>query len=337
MYRLLFRLDAERAHRVALGAGRALPVRFRPPAALRRDVMGIAFPSPIGLAAGMDKDATHLDLWRRLGFGFVEVGTVTPRPQPGNPRPRLFRLPEAGLVLNRMGFNSAGADAVARRLERRPADLVVGVNIGRNRDTPDAEAWRDYAESYVRLAPFAEYVVVNVSSPNTPGLRLLQAPAALAHLLEAIGEKRAELGLGRQPLLVKVSPDLADEELDATIDAALAGAADGIVATNTTTDRSAVPEEYRATVAGWGEGGLSGRPLRVRAERIRLRVAERLAGRATLIACGGIASAADVDAALTGGADLVQIYSALVFEGPGLVRRLNRARAESAGTDTTIA
>ncbi len=291
--------------------------------------MGLSFSSPIGLAAGMDKDGEQLGLWRRLGFGFVEVGTVTPRPQHGNPRPRLFRLPAAGLILNRMGFNSAGADAVARHLERRPADLVVGVNIGKNRDTPDADAWRDYRAAYARLAPLADYVVVNVSSPNTPGLRMLQAPEALKRLLEAVGEKRAELGLGHQPLLVKVSPDLTDDDLDATIDAALAGAADGIVATNTTVDRSTVPEESRSIVDGWGEGGLSGEPLRVPARRVRARVAEMLAGQATLIACGGIRSAADVHDALAAGADLVQVYSALIFEGPGLPRRLNHACAKS--------
>jgi dihydroorotate dehydrogenase len=333
---LLFRLDAERAHRLALACGRLLPVNFRPPASLRREVMGLSFPSPLGLAAGMDKDATRLALWRRLGFGFVEVGTVTPLPQPGNPRPRLFRDPQSGLILNRMGFNSAGAEVVARRLERRPRDLVVGVNLGKNRETEAHAAWRDYAEGFARLAPHADYVVVNVSSPNTPGLRNLQGPTELAEILGAVGEERARLGLQHRPLLVKVSPDLADDDLDATVDAALAGDVDGIVATNTTIDRSLVPTASRAAVAEWGDGGISGRPLGERARHVRLRIMRRLGGRGVLIACGGIGSPDDVRQALDDGAALVQIYSALVFEGPLLVRRVNRACAKSAPTQQEL-
>ena len=273
-------------------------------------MLGIRFPSPLGLAAGMDKDAGHLALWRRLGFGFVEVGTVTPRPQPGNPMPRLFRIPEAGLILNRMGFNSAGADVVARRLERRPGGLVVGVNVGRNRDGDES----DYTVAYRRLAPLADYAVLNVSSPNTPGLRRLQAPEAVTRILESVLEHRAG------PVLVKISPDEPPEE---TVDAALAAGADGVVATNTTVDREFVPPRWRARIESWGEGGISGEPLRERAGEVRARIA----GRGTLVACGGIGSPGEVVHALAEGAALVQIYSAFVFQGPGLVRRINSALA----------
>jgi dihydroorotate dehydrogenase len=307
-HRLLFALDAERAHHVGLALGRLLPTT-RPPPELARDVLGIHFRSPLGLAAGMDKDATHLGLWHRLGFGFVEVGTVTPRPQPGNPRPRLFRIPEAGLILNRMGFNSAGMEAVARRLERRPDGLVVGVNVGRNRDGDES----DYALAYRRLAPLADFAVLNVSSPNTPGLRALQAPEAIARILESVLEHRVG------PVLVKLSPDEAD--LEATAGAALAAGANGIVATNTTVDRSLVPPAYRSRVEAWGDGGISGTPLRERAREARARVA----GRGVLVACGGIGSPADVVRALAEGAGLVEIYSALVFAGPRLVREINAA------------
>jgi len=288
------------------------------PPALAREVLGVRFRSPLGLAAGMDKDAAHLDLWRRLGFGFVEVGTVTPRAQAGNPRPRLFRIPEAGLILNRMGFNSAGADAVARRLERRPEGLVVGVNVGKNRDGDES----DYALAYRRLAPLADYAVLNVSSPNTPGLRGLQAPEAISRILESVLEHRAG------PVLVKISPDEAPEE---TVEAALAAGADGLVATNTTVDRAVVPAEHRARVDAWGKGGISGAPLRERAREQRRRVK----GAGTLVACGGIASPEHVLDALAEGADLVQIYSAFVFEGPGLVRRINSALALTPVTTET--
>ncbi len=334
LYRLvspiLFRLDAERAHELALGLGRLLPVSSPPPPELARDVLGLRFSSPLGLAAGMDKDARYLALWRRLGFGFVEIGTVTPRPQAGNPRPRLYRLPEAGLLLNRMGFNSEGAEAVARRLERRPAGLVVGGNIGKNRETPEEAALGDYEASFTRIAPLVDYVVLNVSSPNTPGLRRLQAPESLARLVEGIVALRGRLGLDRLPVLVKLAPDLDEAELDATVDAALAGGAAGIVATNTTVDRGGVPGRHRAAVEAWGEGGISGAPLREPARRVRRRIIERIQGRSTLIACGGLVTPGDVARALDEGAALAQIYTGLVLEGPDLVRRVNRELASRA-------
>lgn len=339
MYRLvrplLFRLDAERAHELAFTAGRiaqALPgflslqaaLAGKADPALRRQVFGLDFPSPIGLAAGLDKGAKLLPLWKALGFGFVEIGTVTPRPQPGNPRPRLFRFPEAGLILNRMGFNSEGAQAVAKRLDKRPSGLIVGGNLGKNKETPEAQALDDYRAAYRLIAPRVDYTVINISSPNTPGLRDLQAPEKLRPLLEGLLALRKEMGLERQALLLKLAPDLAEEDLDALVDATVAAGFDGLIATNTTLDRGIVADSLRARVEAKGAGGLSGAPLRRKALEVQRRVHTKLAGRLPWIACGGIGSAAQARESLEGGAALVQVYSALIFEGPGLVKRMNR-------------
>jgi dihydroorotate dehydrogenase len=328
---LLFRLDAERAHELVTLLGRfaqRVPPLLRaletpPDPRLAHERWGLEFRSPVGLAAGMDKGGRLLPLWQALGFGFVEVGTVTPRPQPGNPRPRLFRDPATGLVLNRMGFNSEGAAVVAKRLARRPAGLVVGGNIGKNRDTSEEDAAQDYRAAYEVIGPLVDYVVVNVSSPNTAGLRDLQAPKALLEILETVASARERLGLTAQPFLVKIAPDLADDALVATVEASLAGGAAGIVATNTTTDRAIVPLEVAAKAAGWGDGGLSGAPLHAKAAAVQQRVLDVLRGRADLVACGGIRSATEARQALVGGAALVQLYSGLVFGGPQLVGRMN--------------
>lgn len=342
MYRLakplLFRLDAEKAHELAFAAGglaQRLPgflaleaaLAGRPDPALRRRVLGLDLPSPIGLAAGLDKGAKLLSLWKSLGFGFVEIGTVTPRPQPGNPRPRLFRFPEAGLILNRMGFNSEGAEVVARRLDRRPAGLIVGGNLGKNKETPEAQALDDYRAAYRLLAPRVDYTVINISSPNTPGLRDLQAPEKLKPLLEGLLALRKEMGLERQALLLKLAPDLAPEDLDALVDTVAASGFDGLIATNTTLDRGIVPGPLRPRVEALGAGGLSGAPLREKSLEVQRRVHARLAGRLPWIACGGIGSAAQAQESLDAGAALVQVYSALIFEGPGLVARMNRGLA----------
>ena len=344
MYRLakplLFRLDAEKAHDLAFAAGglaQRIPgflaleaaLAGQPDPALRRQVLGLDLPSPIGLAAGLDKGAKLLPLWKSLGFGFVEIGTVTPRPQPGNPRPRLFRFPEAGLILNRMGFNSEGAEVVARRLDRRPAGLVVGGNLGKNKETPEAQALEDYRAAYRLIAPRVDYTVVNISSPNTPGLRDLQAPEKLKPLLEGLLALRKEMGLERQALLLKLAPDLASEDLDALVDTVAASGFDGLIATNTTLDRGIVPGALRARVEALGAGGLSGAPLREKALEVQRRIHARLAGRLPWIACGGIGSAAQARESLDAGAALVQIYSALIFEGPGLVARMNRELAQA--------
>lgn len=326
---LLFRLDPETAHDLAFWAGaRACgwPTLRAPelPEGLRRTVFSLDFPSPLGLAAGLDKGATLLPLWQALGFGHVEIGTVTPRPQPGNPKPRLFRFPQAGLILNRMGFNSEGAEVVAARLRDRPAGLIVGGNLGKNKETPEASALDDYRDAYRLIAPQVDYIALNVSSPNTPGLRNLQAPEALSPLLEGMLALRKEMGLERQPLLLKLAPDLAPEDLDAIVEVAVASGISGLIATNTTLDRGVVAEPLRAEVESKGAGGLSGVPLKAKAREVRLRILAALRGRLPLVACGGLGSAADVQDALDDGAALAQVYSALIFEGPGLVGRIHR-------------
>jgi dihydroorotate dehydrogenase len=321
LYRLLrptlFLLDAERAHALGNLALRFFP--FRPGRAvatprLRQTVLGLDFPTPIGLAAGMDKGQVLAPAWFRLGFGFVEIGTVTPRPQAGNPRPRLFRLPEHNAVINRMGFNNPGADAVAARLRRLPRQPgPVGANVGRNKDTPNERAGDDYAAAFRALAPFADYVAINVSSPNTPGLRELQQD--LAGLVGRVARERDALQR-RVPLLVKLSPD--EELLEEIAEAAVAAGADGIIATNTTVDRSQVAQHARAAEAG----GLSGVPLRAKAQRACARLFLRLEGRAPIIGVGGIFTAEDAYARIRAGATLVQIYTALVYQGPGTAREL---------------
>ncbi|WP_243301718.1 quinone-dependent dihydroorotate dehydrogenase [Geothrix oryzisoli] len=329
---LLFRLDPETAHNLAFWLGaRAcswphLP-KPEPPASLRRSAFGLDFPTPLGLAAGLDKGATLLPLWKSLGFGHVEIGTVTPRPQPGNPKPRLFRFPEAALILNRMGFNSEGAEVVAARLRNRPSGLIVGGNLGKNKETPEAQALDDYRAAYRLIAPMVDYTALNVSSPNTPGLRNLQAPEALKPLLAGMLDLRRELGLERQPLLLKLAPDLAPEDLDAIVEVAVASGISGLIATNTTLDRSVVAGPLRARVEAKGAGGLSGAPLKSKAREVRCRILAALRGRLPLVACGGLGSAGDVQGALDDGAALAQIYSALIFEGPTLISRIHQGLA----------
>ena len=332
---LLFQLDPESAHGLCFALGRLaqrlpgfLPLLRglcgQPAPALARTAFGLSFCSPIGLAAGLDKGAQLLPIWKALGFGFVEIGTVTPRPQPGNPQPRVFRIPEEALILNRMGFNSEGAEVVARRLRDRPKGLVVGGNIGKNKVTPEAEALDDYAAAYRAIAPLVDYVALNISSPNTPGLRRLQAPEALAPLLAGVLAVRKDLGLERQPLLVKLAPDLPFPELDETVDVIAASGVDGVIATNTTLDRGIVSDLNRSRVEALGDGGLSGRGLKVKAQEVRRRILQRLPPELKLMACGGIESGADAARALRDGAALVQVYSALIFEGPMLPGRINR-------------
>jgi dihydroorotate dehydrogenase len=326
---LIFRLDPETAHNLAFWLGEracSWPRLPEPshPASLRRTILGLDFPSPLGLAAGLDKGATLLPLWKALGFGHVEIGTVTPRPQPGNPKPRLFRFPQAGLILNRMGFNSEGAEVVAARLRNRPAGLLVGGNLGKNKETPEARALDDYRAAYRLIAPHVDYSALNVSSPNTPGLRNLQAPEALKPLLEGMLGLRKEMGLERQPLLLKLAPDLAPEDLDAIVEVAVASGISGLIATNTTLDRSVVEETLRALVESKGPGGLSGAPLKAKAREVRRRILGALRGRLPLVACGGLGSAGDVQGALDDGAALAQIYSALIFEGPALVPSIHQ-------------
>ena len=287
--------------------------------------MGLDFPNRIGLAAGFDKDGVAVAGAARLGFGFIETGTVTPRPQPGNPKPRLFRLQEDAALVNRMGFNNAGATAVAANLRRQRHRLAIplGVNIGKNRDTPLTAATDDYAACLAALYDVADYVVVNVSSPNTAGLRSLQAPAATKALVEALVRQRDDLAqrrpnAPRRPLLVKLAPDLTGEDQVATATTAIAAGADGLVAVNTTLTRAPTLRSPQAAQAG----GLSGQPLFPATLAAVQRLRAAIGPEPTLIAVGGVASAADAQALREAGADLVQVYSALVYQGPGLIRTL---------------
>jgi dihydroorotate dehydrogenase len=297
---------------------------------LRVRALGLSFPGPVGLAAGFDKDALGTRGLAALGFGFVEVGTVTARAQPGNPRPRMFRLTADRALVNRMGFNNAGARAASVRLARaraRRGGPVVGVNIGKTRAVPDAEAAADYAASARAVAAVADYVVVNVSSPNTPGLRDLQATDRLKPVLVAVrAALDASSGGRRVPLLVKIAPDLADADVDAVADLALELGLDGIIATNTTVSRDGLASPP-AEVAAAGAGGLSGPPLRARALEVLTRLRERAGDRLVLIAAGGIETPDDAWERLRAGATLVQAYTGFVYGGPLWPRRMHAGLA----------
>ena len=318
---LVFRLDAETAHRATIAALKWAPRRRPPsfPASLTTSVAGLGFPSPVGLAAGFDKDAEVPAAMLGLGFGFVEVGTLTPRPQPGNPRPRLFRLAEDGAVINRMGFNNHGQAAALERLARRDRSLgVVGVNIGANKDSADRIA--DYANGVRTMAPVADYLTVNISSPNTPGLRDLQAGGELAELLAAVGAARE---IGGPPVFLKVAPDLEAGDHERIARAALDHGVDALIVANTTVSRPSL-RSHHANEAG-GLSGTSLNPLALdQLRRFRAIVSSEL----PLIAAGGIASADDAWARIRAGAHLVQLYSALVYEGPGLARRIATGLAD---------
>jgi dihydroorotate dehydrogenase len=325
---LLYRLPPEAAHQLSLhalraGIGPLVAGGCREPQspALSQRIWGLDFSNPVGLAAGFDKDASAPDALLRLGFGFVEIGTVTPRQQPGNPKPRLFRLDRELAVINRMGFNSGGLDLVAGRLARRQRTGIVGVNLGMNRDSTDATA--DYAEGIRRMAELADYLVVNISSPNTPGLRDLQARAELDGLLRRLIETRGRTG--RQvPLLLKIAPDLTAAERSDIAEIALNNAIDGLIVSNTTVER---PPGLRSRHAGEA-GGLSGRPLLASSTDVLADMYRLVQGRLPLIGVGGIADAGDAYAKICVGASLVQLYTALVFDGPALIGRILRGLAE---------
>ena len=313
---LLFSLDAETAHQVTLRLSHFSFPRKILPRPVR--VMGIDFPNPVGLAAGLDKDAEHVDALARLGFGFLELGGVTPRPQPGNPRPRLFRLPQARAVINRYGLNSAGVDVFVENLRRARGKAVIGANIGKNRDTPNERAGEDYARCLEALYPYVDYVSLNVSSPNTQGLRELQSPELLASLLADMTGKRQRLQEkhGRQVALVlKIAPDVDDAALAAIADAARRQRIDAIAATNTTVSREGVQGMRHAQEAG----GLSGAPLFERSTHVLRMLASLLKGEIPLIGVGGILSGDDARAKFAAGASLIQVYTGLVYRGPRLV------------------
>ncbi|MCW2834501.1 MAG: dihydroorotate oxidase [Nocardioides sp.] len=327
-YRLLFdhllsRTDPERAHHAAFAVIRAAaPATSRLPRGTGQPVtaMGLRFPHPLGLAAGFDKNAVGIDALAALGFGHVEIGTVTGEPQSGNPAPRMFRLPADRAIVNRMGFNNDGAEAVARRLaERRrrrgSAGPVLGVNIGKTKSVPEEHAVADYEKSARLLAPYADYLVVNVSSPNTPGLRNLQAVDKLEPLLRAVRAQADRVTEARVPLLVKIAPDLSDEDVLATADLAVALGLDGIIATNTTVSREGL-RSADSDVATIGAGGLSGRPLTRRADEVMRALRGRVDDDMTLVGVGGITTAEDARERLAAGAQLLQAYTAFVYEGP---------------------
>ncbi|HEX7036924.1 MAG TPA: quinone-dependent dihydroorotate dehydrogenase [Pseudomonadales bacterium] len=326
---LLFTLEPERSHELALAAlalyGR-LPGRIAPLQGTPRELMGLTFRNPVGLAAGLDKDARAVEGLARLGFGFVEVGTVTPRAQPGNPRPRLFRLPEAHALINRMGFNNLGVDAMVARLERlrrrgRLGDTRLGVNVGKNRDTPLERAADDYRRCIEAVFPYADYLTLNLSSPNTPGLRTLQSQAALAPLLEQIKEAQARAAdrhRRRVPVLVKIAPDLAEADIEIIARTVERLEIDGIIATNTTITRPGLADDPRAAEAG----GLSGAPLHPLAVDTVRRLRAALHSPVPIVGVGGIMDAGGGRALLCGGADLLQIYTGFIYRGPALIREL---------------
>ena len=296
---------------------------------LEVSIAGLTFPNPVGLAAGFDKDARWLKEMRTLGFGFVEIGTVTPIPQKGNPRPRLFRLPADRGVINRMGFNNGGMVQAAAKLRRRPEGLLVGGNIGKNKTTPNASADLDYLKSFQSLHAHVDYFVVNVSSPNTPGLRELQSKEPLTQLLQLLMNENATMPTSR-PIFLKIAPDLSDSELDDIIDLVQETGIAGVIATNTTISREGLQMD-EARVQEMGPGGLSGAPVSERSTEVIRYLHTKSGGSFPIIGVGGICSGVDAQEKLDAGASLVQVYSGLIFEGPGLVRRINRHLLQHAG------
>lgn len=335
---LLRKLDPEQAHSLTIRALKAGLVPHRQAVShpsLEQNLWGLRFPNPVGLAAGFDKNAEVPDAMLGQGFGFVEIGSVTPRPQPGNPKPRMFRLPEDLAVINRMGFNNQGLDAVAARLQARPRIGIVGANLGKNKDTEDAAS--DYEKGAAKLAPLSDYVVINVSSPNTPGLRALQSRDQLEGLVGRTRDAldQASQGAKRPPLLLKIAPDLNDEDLADIAAIALAGALDGLIVSNTTIARPDSLQSRHATETG----GLSGGPLLAPSTAVLHRMYALTEAKLPLVGAGGIASAADAYAKIKAGAALVQVYSALVYQGTALVERINRGLIALLAADgyTTIA
>lgn len=316
-----FALDAERAHRAAIGALKLMPATLPPkfPASLHSTIAGLEFPSPVGLAAGFDKDAEAPERMLQLGFGFVEVGTVTPRPQSGNPRPRLFRLRQDSAVINRMGFNNLGQPAAFERLQRLThVHGIIGVNIGANKDSGDRIA--DYVAGVRAMSPVARYLTINISSPNTPGLRQLQDEGALRALLSAVEEARDPKG---PPIFLKVAPDLGEGEPDQIVRVALQHRIDAIIVANSTVSRP----QMRSSRAS-EQGGLSGAPLKPLALKALRDFRYASGGEIPLVGAGGIANAEDAWIRIRAGASLVQLYTAMVYKGPGIARRIAFGLAE---------
>ncbi|HEV7490246.1 MAG TPA: quinone-dependent dihydroorotate dehydrogenase [Rhodanobacteraceae bacterium] len=320
----LFCLDAERAHDLGLasieaayrtGFNALLAARPKP---LPVDAFGLRFENPVGLAAGLDKNGAHVDALAALGFGFIEVGTTTPRPQPGNPKPRMFRLPEGEAVINRLGFNNHGVDALVRNVERAKFGGMLGINIGKNKDTPNERAVDDYLFCLERVYARASYVTINISSPNTQGLRDLQEEETLKRFVGTLREAQERLAAKhrvRKPMLLKIAPDLGAAELDGIAEVALASGIDGLICTNTTIDRAPIAGLRHANESG----GLSGKPLFEKSTAVLRGMKERLGDRIPLIGVGGIVSGDDAAAKIAAGASVVQFYTGMVYRGPALI------------------
>jgi dihydroorotate dehydrogenase len=322
--RFLFCLDAEYAHELSLKSieaayrGGLHPLLAPRPEPLPVEVCGLRFENPVGLAAGLDKNGAHIDALAALGFGFIEIGTTTPRPQAGNPKPRMFRLPEYAAVINRLGFNNAGVDALVRNAERASFDGVLGINIGKNKDTPNERAADDYLFCLERVYARASYVTVNISSPNTQGLRDVQEEETLRRLIGTLREAQERLASRhgrRTPMLLKIAPDLTDAELDGMAQVLRASGIDGVICTNTTIDRAPIAGHRLANEAG----GLSGKPLFEKSTAALRGMARRLGGAIPLIGVGGIVSGENAAAKIAAGASLVQFYSGMVYRGPTLI------------------
>jgi dihydroorotate dehydrogenase len=328
---LLFRFDAEQVHHFTFkllkiagllpGAKALLAAVFRyQNPALVRTVAGLRFENPVGLAAGFDKNAMLIDELASLGFGFIEIGTITPKPQPGNELPRLFRLPADQAIINRMGFNNEGVEAAVQRLRNRQSSVLVGGNIGKNKVTPNENAFEDYAICFEALFPWVDYFVVNVSSPNTPGLRALQEKEPLQDLLLRVRTLNQQKPIPK-PVFLKIAPDLTQEQLDDVVSILQATGTDGVIATNTTVSRAGLQTDA-ATISKIGAGGLSGRPLADRSNEVIRYLRNKLGPDFPIIGVGGIMTAEDALEKLKSGADLIQIYTGFVYEGPGFVKKI---------------
>lgn len=329
---ILFLLSAEKAHHVTLsllqvaaaipGVSSIFATLFKNKHAHPTQFAGIWFPNRVGLAAGFDKNAKYLRVMKMLGFGHVEIGTVTPKPQPGNDKPRLFRLVKDEAIINRMGFNNDGVTVIKNRLKNRPEGLIVGGNIGKNKVTPNEEAVNDYKICFRELYPYVDYFTVNVSSPNTPGLRELQDKGPLTEILNALLTIRTELissGAKKLPVFLKIAPDLSEAQLDDIVALTLETGIDGLVATNTTISRDGL-KTPKSEVDAIGAGGLSGKPVKVKSDEVLAYLNKKLNGQVPLIGVGGIHSASDAKDKFKHGAGLVQIYSGFIYEGPALTK-----------------
>jgi dihydroorotate dehydrogenase len=339
---LFFLLPAEKAHYVAMDAlqklcavnwiRRKITKQFLPSDKNRKVVFGIDFPNPVGLAAGFDKNAAYLQALQCLGFGFIEIGTVTPIAQEGNPKPRLFRLPADKALINRMGFNNAGMETIAEnlrnwRLKESKEDktpMIIGGNIGKNKITPNEDAWQDYIKCFHALHAYVDYFVVNVSSPNTPGLRELQEKDALYKILTSLQKINKEKQIQR-PILLKIAPDLSNEQIDDVLELATEITLNGLVISNTTLDRSKLSASSSSIATEVGAGGLSGLPSRQRSTDIVQYAYERLQGEIPIIASGGIFTGADAREKLNAGADLLQVWTGFIYEGPAIAKKISDA------------